>query len=97
MFHYQHLQSPYFNSNRKKANTEFQGCIICGKECKKPKYWVWEHLGGGTLVTEEESENLNKNGRENADVGCWPIGSDCLKKNPEIKPYIVGTPDWAKK
>lgn len=63
-------------------------CIICGKPCKNPKYLVWEHLGGGTVVTMEEGKRLNAAGKEGADLGGQPIGSDCLRKHPELRPYV---------
>lgn len=62
-------------------------CVICGRPCPKPKFMVWLHMGGTHLVTVEEGEKLRASGKDEGDVGGHPIGSDCLKKHPELKPY----------
>jgi hypothetical protein len=49
---------------------------------------LWCHNGGSDAVTEEEGTKLNAEGREGADLGNQPIGTDCLKKHPELKPYV---------
>lgn len=60
-------------------------CCVCGKPVKRPfKLAVHEHNGGGYIVTEEEAAALARN----ADLGLQPIGSDCLRKHPELKPYV---------
>ena len=60
-------------------------CIFCGKGVKEPWKNTVHIFWGFTLVTKEEAENLNSNG----DLGAWPVGTDCLKKHPEIVPYII--------
>ena len=37
-------------------------------------------------MTEEEYERLNAGGHAGADMGCYPIGSCCLKKVAKIVP-----------
>lgn len=67
-------------------------CIICGKGINGEKHPHWLHAHGGslaTVVTEAEAVRLNKAGEGGADMGCWPIGSDCLKKNLKLKPFLV--------
>lgn len=89
MFNYQHLKSPRYDQNVKATRSEHLPCILCGRECKNAKFFVWEHNGGGTLVTPQEGEELNETGHSGADLGLQPIGSDCLKKHPQIKPFVV--------
>jgi hypothetical protein len=61
-------------------------CVICGRGVKEPwKHTVHVYLGF-TLITSEEAENIDPSG----DLGAWPIGANCLKKHPEIKPYLIG-------
>jgi hypothetical protein len=60
-------------------------CIICGRGVKDPWKNTVHVYWGFTAVTEEEAKELPSNG----DLGLWPIGSDCLKKHPEILPYVI--------
>lgn len=62
-------------------------CVVCGKPCPNPKFMLWVHCGGDTAVTIEEGERLNAAGEEGSDLGSQPIGVDCLRKHPELKPY----------
>lgn len=89
MFNYQHLKSDRYDQNVKATRSEHLPCILCGRECKHPKFFVWEHNGGGTLVTLQEGEELNEAGHSGADLGLQPIGPDCLKKHPQIKPFVI--------
>lgn len=63
-------------------------CVICGKPCPTPKFMLWCHMGGSHAVTQEEGEKLNAEGHGGADLGAQPIGVDCLRKHPELKPYV---------
>ena len=70
-------------------------CCICGRPCPEPRYMLNEHCGGGVAVTEQEAASLN----EAADLGMQAIGADCLKKHPELKPYVdeqivIKPTDW---
>ena len=72
------------------GNDDYQPCIICGKPVNidtNPKTvpWIHDHNGGGCAVTETEARALDPG----ADLGWWPIGSDCLRKHPELKPYVT--------
>lgn len=60
-------------------------CIVCGKGVKVERYHIHEHHGGGVAVTEERAAQLDPA----ADLGCWPIGPDCLRKHPELKPFVT--------
>lgn len=61
-------------------------CVVCGKQIplKKARYWVHLHDGGALIVTDAEASEMP----ENADMGVYPVGSDCLRRYPEIKPYV---------
>lgn len=84
-----YTRSPDYDKNQERfpCKGSTYPCIICGKPCPNPKYMVWEHCGGGVLVTEEEGNRLNEEGRGGEDLGGQPIGVDCLRKNPDLKPY----------
>ena len=88
-FDYSSLISPRYHKNVEKLTGSSYPCILCGSPCPNPKYYVWEHCGGGVVVTPEEGGRLNANGESGADLGMQPIGDDCLRKHPELKPYLI--------
>jgi len=59
-------------------------CIICGRPVRNWKLSIHVHNGGADAVTEAEAATLD----EAADLGCWPIGANCLRQHPELKPYV---------
>lgn len=67
-----------------------QPCVICGRACKNPRYMVRVHDGYTKIVTEEEAERMNTVDYDKYadDMGMHPIGPDCLRKHPEIRPYV---------
>lgn len=60
-------------------------CIVCGKpiDPARATHMVHVHRGGGWAVTEEEAGKID----QSYDLGLHPIGSDCLRRHPELKPY----------
>lgn len=83
--------SPNYNKNSENCKPNESPCIICGKGISGPAPYVHAHNGTlSFIVTEEEAERLNAAGKSGADMGCWPIGPDCLKKNPQLKPFLQG-------
>lgn len=52
---------------------------------------LYIHCGGGVAVTEAEANALNASGEGGGDMGCHPIGPDCLRQHPQLKPYVF---DW---
>lgn len=70
-------------------------CAICSRPVKEGSgVMVHLHGGGGTVVTEAEAqagmtaegETLNPN----ADLGGYPIGPECYRKNKAaLKPYVA--------
>lgn len=75
--------------------TNFQGvtkgdelgpCVVCGKAVKAPGvYFVHAVEGGGYVCTPDE--DAARFGRSD-DLGLQPIGSDCVRKHPELAPYV---------
>lgn len=83
------ISVPYHPGHSKNSESRPDGsdpCLICGKPIKydKQRYTVHVHDGGASIVTEEEAATMD----EAADLGCHPIGTDCLRQHPEIKPYV---------
>lgn len=60
-------------------------CIICNKpvNMKKNRLWVRIVNGGTHIGTSEEAENAPA-----ADLGYYPIGADCLKRNSALVEYV---------
>lgn len=69
------------------VSSDIGPCVVCGREVKTARYFVHEHNGGGLAVTEEEAEQMDEYAD---DMGLQPIGPDCLRKHPELKPYVWG-------
>ena len=82
------LRSPNYSKNLAYVKGAYP-CVVCGKPVPNPRYMVHLHGGGGVLVTEEELPALLQSGEltENADLYFYPIGQDCLRQHPELKPY----------
>lgn len=71
-------------ANSRKKGTALYPCIICGKDVKRPINMV-RVFWGTHIVSNEEAAELNESG----DTGLHPVGSECLRKHPEINSYIV--------
>lgn len=65
-------------------------CFICGVPCN-PKTARLIHLcGGGSLVRDHKDDCKGD--------GClagYPVGPNCLRRHPEIKPYVSSRPKGA--
>ena len=61
-------------------------CVVCGKPILyvKARYLVQLSDGGNEIISEEEVTTLGQTG----EMGLYPIGADCLRRHPEIKPYV---------
>ena len=77
-----------YHKNLSKAGV-LPTCAICGRGIKatNPRY-VHIHNGGRAVVTDEEASTLDPV----ADMGVFPIGPECLRKHPEVRPYLVNAP-----
>lgn len=58
-------------------------CFICGKavDTTNPHYMIHIVDGGGIAATEEEAKHFDPNG----DMGSFPVGSECIRKQPGLK------------
>lgn len=66
--------------------TDVGPCVVCGKPVKAPgKLFVHVIDGGGSVCTPDEDD---AHWGRNDDLGIQPIGSDCARRHPEMKPYI---------
>jgi hypothetical protein len=83
-------RSKNYGRNRAASNdSSAYACVVCGKDLTDPQHALWVHEGGSHAVTQAEGERLNREGHEGADLGAHPIGDDCLRAHPELKPYVT--------
>ncbi len=72
-----------YNRNSKKLGDN-PPCCICGKPIKnrETKYMIRVGEGGAKFLMKDAPV-------DNGDMGWFPIGSHCLKLNPELKEFTV--------
>lgn len=80
-------RSDNYDQNHDRADGTKPHCCVCGKTIEKPRHWLHIHHGGTHVVTEDEAAQLNAEGHESADMYFFPVGANCLKRHPELKPY----------
>lgn len=78
--------SPNLSANRDRypSTGDAWPCCVCGKpvNIKARPYWLRLLVGGKVVTTETDTEIP-----EGQDLGCHPIGADCLRRHPELKPW----------
>lgn len=79
---------PDYRRNRERSgNGDYLPCVVCGKGCANPRYMV-RLFWGTTVVTDDEAERIIEREGPGGDLSYYPIGADCLRRHPEIRPYI---------
>ena len=78
------VTSPNYVDNSDRCHGNQEPCAVCGKpiEPSKAKHYVRMHVMWAALMPDEEVE-------PGYDQGYFPIGTDCLRKHPELEPYAV--------
>lgn len=79
---------PRYFENMERCKDYHLPCIVCGKACKNPR-WRVRLFWGDTIVTKEEADKIIAEQGEGGDLGNYPLGSDCLRTHPELKPYAI--------
>lgn len=84
------INKPFYK-NPVEYNGALPPCTMCGRPIKA-KYPKMLHLynGGSLIVTTEEAQEFNRTGEYSGgsgDMGAFPIGPECLKNYPQLKPY----------
>lgn len=72
---------PKYRENSERCRGDETSCIVCGKPVKDAnrKLWLRAGPGGKDMAIPGDWENQGP-----AEMGCWPIGPDCLRKNPAL-------------
>lgn len=79
-----------YGRNTKRSSFCGEHCFVCGSSCRNPTLWIHVIHGGGYVLLAEEATPgwIPLNG----DLGLQPVGASCLKRFPELKPYIQRIP-----
>ena len=78
-----------YEKHEQRCKDDETPCCVCGRGIKNAKAagMIHMHNGGWYAVTETEAAKL-KVTMPGGDLGFWPIGADCLRRHPELKPYV---------
>jgi hypothetical protein len=78
-------------SKNANSGTPQTQCYICGSRCKNPTLWIHVTYGGAYVLMQEEAtpEWMGKNP---GDLGLQAVGASCVRKYPELKPYVQKIP-----
>lgn len=61
-------------------------CIVCDRATKAVSPAMLRIFWGTHIVTDEEASQIIAT--KGGDLCSYPIGPDCLRRHPEIKPYV---------
>jgi hypothetical protein len=78
-------QSPNYRKNVAAYTAFSEPCIVCGKAIKdanRVRYLAITIYMEALLPSEIDTYPSDKQ------QGCFPIGPDCARKHPELKPYL---------
>lgn len=78
-------QHPDYDKNSCKATSDDYPCVVCGKPVKAGKgHSVYLGKGGSHLLLESEADPAASDF-----LGVYPLGRDCLRNNPQLRPYVL--------
>ena len=63
-------------------------CIVCSKPINTDRHKLWVRILYGCYIctaAEAEKEEAESPG---SDTGYYPVGKECIKRFPQIKPYV---------
>lgn len=87
------IEIPYTSdhtANQERVDTlKYMPCIVCGRAIKSETPAMVRVYWGSHIVTAEEAEQLHiSEGGDGGDLYYYPIGPDCLRRHPGIRPYV---------
>jgi hypothetical protein len=79
-------QSPNYDRNESRCEPDETPCKLCGRPIKDQSKAKQLHFGTGNavLITEDEPEVGTAD-----DCGYFPVGPNCARKYPELKPFLT--------
>lgn len=78
-------RSPDRAKNAARVKGEREPCYVCGRAVSTEKndfYWIEVGGGGHDALLPQEVD-----AGDPGYLGCHPVGADCLKKQPALRPY----------
>lgn len=78
------------NVNKYNAYSEgYELCAVCGRGIREEKVKYRVHVWRGSkLLLEEELSAMSPEDKDGSYMGEYALGRDCLKRHPELKPYL---------
>lgn len=75
----------YAANLRRYRGGDRQPCVVCGRPVKAPTFMV-ECVNGGLdeCVLPGTADTTDA-----AYMGAFPVGPDCLRRHPELRPFVV--------
>jgi hypothetical protein len=69
-------------------------CVVCGVHVRSPK-WELHMISGGGVALHPADEALfaADEAASGGDMGFYPIGADCLRQHPELRPFVLKVGD----
>ncbi len=71
------------------CSDEHLPCIVCNRTVKHPRHWLHVVDGGASAVHPSFEPYDGGTG----DLYMYPVGADCLRQHPELKPYTQTVPE----
>ena len=63
-------------------------CWICGRGVDMTRPHMMIQVGGGGGLFISADEEITEQDWVEGYMGCFPIGRTCLRKHPELRPYV---------
>lgn len=63
-------------------------CIVCSKPINTDKHRLWVRIFEGCFICTAAEAEADPAG----DTGYYPVGKECVKRFPELKPYVEEAP-----
>jgi len=79
---------PQRRANLERGDDHAGRCAICGKGVRNVRWMVHIINGGLDIKTDEKPREIDEAGN----LYHFPIGSDCLKRHPQIRPWAIRVP-----
>lgn len=78
-------EHPRHHKNSEKCTDGSSPCVVCGKPIRHETAQSWVVVvDGGTCLEHPDDADPNAAGY----LGGYPIGKGCLRRHPELKPYV---------
>lgn len=78
-------RKPAPSARRRERVGDVYPCIVCGIPVTTPKYTCHVIGGGGKALHRDDEDAYMPDG---GDLGHYPVGTDCLRQNPQMKEYV---------